>query len=929
MLTNTPIVGGQGTTGFSGGPGQTVSETSTDESLNVNSFSPSPGGISPSVTGGAGGTGEGGNGGSGGGATLLLTGDNLGEFVSYGVGLTPTATGGMGANEFSQGPGAGAIGGDGGAAETDVDQLSGTLGNVVQMVVAAYGGSGGYGGSGEPGGAGGSGSDANATLSNSSLSVEGHPYSVQNALVIGVDAYGGNGGAGAAARAGNGGPGGAGGNASVAVTGNILSAGSIEITTFVNAGAGAPGGASSGINSGEPYQSGPPGDAGAALLVIADNTIDVLPGAQHTSQAVGPDSLLTLVFSVSDGNLPLSGKPGGNLVFIGNVLTGDGNSTLDLENPQGSADINTVAGTLSIDGSPGNKISGFDVFQVTRSATFETGPGTYEVDIGDGVITAALTPSSGNLTLTGDPHAGGSGPTASNLVLDLTAFGASLDSLAQLEADQTSSGVIDLPGGGTLTLDDEGIPQVSLSALDIEFAPVPQVTLGSGSSTLALFVAERAAPAGAQFTISVDGAQVGGVQTTTANSLAGRMQQYDVLGNFMPGVNTVSIDYLNAANSLLFVDSAALNGSPLPNSAVTLSNDGAAKFSFVATGALAPVAVGSGPDTLVLTLSERALPGSEFTVSVDGKQIGGTQTVSASTLLGQTEAFDVEGSFAAGSHTATIDYLDASNSLLLVDGASIDGAPVANSALVLSNIGTGSFSFTALGPNAPATIGAGPDDLALQLSQRAEPAGAQFTVSVDGAQVGGVQTVTADSTAGQAQELDVRGTFAPGPQTVALDYLNANNSLLSLDSATINGATIAGAPETLSNNGSSSFSFITPSAPAPTALIAGPGSDVLAISVSEDYLRANTNFTVSVDGQQVSGVQTAAAIEGNGQSQLFDIAGSFSGAHSVSINLLNSATNGGAAGALYVGSAAIDGSPIASSALTLTANGAQSFMFTH
>src|SRR6202035_4684938 len=73
----------------------------------------------------------------------------------------------------------------------------------------------------------------------------------------------------------------------------------------------------------------------------------------------------------------------------------------------------------------------------------------------------------------------------------------------------------------------------------------------------------------------------------------------------------------------------------------------------------APVTIGSGPDTLALKVSEDAYLGdAQFTVSVDGHQIGGTQTATASHAAGQTQTFNVLGTFAAGSNTVTVNFLN-------------------------------------------------------------------------------------------------------------------------------------------------------------------------------------------------------------------------------------------------------------------------------
>ena len=202
---------------------------------------------------------------------------------------------------------------------------------------------------------------------------------------------------------------------------------------------------------------------------------------------------------------------------------------------------------------------------------------------------------------------------------------------------------------------------------------------------------------------------------------------------------------------------------------------------------------------------------------------------------------------------------------------------------------------------------------------------------MDGQQVGGVQTVTADYAAGEEQQVDVLGNFAQGNHTLSMDYLNASNSLLIVDSATINGQTISGGSLVASNNGSLGFNFATPAAPPPVTI--GSGPDTLALNMSEDYYLGNAQFTVSVDGQQIGGVQTALAQHGNGQSQVFDVLGNFSGAHTVGIDFLNDAAQPmpalGTDRNLYVGGASVDGSSIANSTLTLLNQGTQSFTFSH
>ncbi len=67
------------------------------------------------------------------------------------------------------------------------------------------------------------------------------------------------------------------------------------------------------------------------------------------------------------------------------------------------------------------------------------------------------------------------------------------------------------------------------------------------------------------------------------------------------------------------------------------------------------VTLGSGPDSIVVGLSEDAYQGNaQFTVSVDGTQIGGTQTATAIQCFGQTELYTLDGSFGPGTHAITV-----------------------------------------------------------------------------------------------------------------------------------------------------------------------------------------------------------------------------------------------------------------------------------
>ncbi len=215
--------------------------------------------------------------------------------------------------------------------------------------------------------------------------------------------------------------------------------------------------------------------------------------------------------------------------------------------------------------------------------------------------------------------------------------------------------------------------------------------------------------------------------------------------------------------------------------------------------------IGSGSDTIVLKMAEDQAQGvdANFTVNVDGQQIGGLQTVTALQSAGQTEAFTFAGNYAPGSHVVTVTF--ANNFLYpgtggdrnaYVDGVTYDGQSVSNATTGIyetplfppnSTAGNiyGNAQFTVNDttsiPNgassstttpAPVSVGGGADTLALNMAEDPYQGDAQFTVSVDGQQVGGTLTTTAIVDQGQSQEFDIHGNFGGGSHTVTVNFLN-------------------------------------------------------------------------------------------------------------------------------------------------------------
>ncbi len=216
--------------------------------------------------------------------------------------------------------------------------------------------------------------------------------------------------------------------------------------------------------------------------------------------------------------------------------------------------------------------------------------------------------------------------------------------------------------------------------------------------------------------------------------------------------------------------------------------------------ATSPLPVVGSPDKLVLKMSEDAYNGdAQFTVKVNGMQVGGTYSAIASHAAGQDNMLTLSGNFGAAPAVAvtfTNDLYGGSPSLdrnLYVDGITYDGVTQAASA-VLYRSGATTF-------NLPAPA---PDALTLKMSEDAYQGDAQYTVSVNGMQVGGIYSATASHTAGQDTTLNLSGNFGAAP-TVVVTFINdaygstGQDRNLYVDGITYDGITQTASADLFSN----------------------------------------------------------------------------------------------------------------------------------
>ena len=499
----------------------------------------------------------------------------------------------------------------------------------------------------------------------------------------------------------------------------------------------------------------------------------------------------------------------------------------------------------------------------------------------------------------------------------------------------------------------------------------------STDAGLIINVSEDAYKGDAQFTVTVDGQQYGGVYTATASHNAGSSQPFAV-GPLDAGTHQIGISFINdlydgspQTDRNLYLDSATYNGQSIANTNQTLSIDSTANFTALgdrqatsATTNLPPASSPTAPAStdagLIINVSEDAYKGdAQFTVTVDGQQYGGVYTAIASHNAGSSQPFAV-GPLDAGTHQIGISFINdlydgspQTDRNLYLDSATYNGQSIANTNQTLSIDSTANF--TALGdrqatsattnlppassPTAPASTDAG---LIINVSEDAYKGDAQFTVTVDGQQYGGVYTATASHNAGSSQPFAV-GPLDAGTHQIGISFINdlydgspQTDRNLYLDSATYNGQSIANTNQTLSIDSTANFTALgdrqatsattnLPPASSPTAPASTDAG--LIINVSEDAYKGDAQFTVTVDGQQYGGVYTATASHNAGSSQPFAVGPLDAGTHQIGISFINDLYDGSPQTDrnLYLDSATYNGQSIANTNQTLSIDSTANF----
>jgi hypothetical protein len=236
---------------------------------------------------------------------------------------------------------------------------------------------------------------------------------------------------------------------------------------------------------------------------------------------------------------------------------------------------------------------------------------------------------------------------------------------------------------------------VATSTTPAATPPVPVAT------EIDIGISESAYQGDAEFTVSVDGKQIGDIFTAHALHATGASELFGLSSSLLPGLHDVNIRFINHAGSTspssgrdLYVDSISLNGTLYAGTSSLFSSNSSRDFT---VGGSTPSALPSS-DSLTLHLSEAAYRGdAQFQVSIDGKVLDTAETVTALHSTGASQEFTYQGNFGSSTHNIGVTFLNdlsgrspAASRSLFVDAVTFDGHNYAGASL-LSN-GTAHFT---------------------------------------------------------------------------------------------------------------------------------------------------------------------------------------------------------------------------------------------
>jgi len=331
------------------------------------------------------------------------------------------------------------------------------------------------------------------------------------------------------------------------------------------------------------------------------------------------------------------------------------------------------------------------------------------------------------------------------------------------------------------------------------FGVAPVSVGGTGPDHVVLTMSEDMFQGDAQFYLTVDGRQLGELQTASALRAVGAGQDFSFNADLGSGVHSIGVRFVNDAwdgtpdqDRNLFVNAMTVNGVDQGVSAAMYS---ASEALFQVGTPPPPVEtiLGSGSQTLSLSVNEDSYLGdARFDVSVDGKVVAAGQTVTALRRAGQSQLFTIKGDFGPGTHSVGVAFTNdayagsaALDRNLFVTSIKMDGVETLSAgagALYANGAVTtqGSFFVAKPGSSEPAAmvnpvetiVGTGNQTLSLVVNEDEYLGDAMFDVSVDGTIVASGLTATAVRATGQSQLFTIKGEFGAGSHSVGIAFVN-------------------------------------------------------------------------------------------------------------------------------------------------------------
>lgn len=414
-----------------------------------------------------------------------------------------------------------------------------------------------------------------------------------------------------------------------------------------------------------------------ASLLVENSTI--------TSADVGHDiksraaSTTVIGNTITDGttgtaSYEIDVPNGGAAVIEGNVIEKGANAQNPIAISYGEEGSVYANSSLTISG---NQIINDDLAHSTTALVNDTDVTATVSDntlYGWSAVTSGPATVTGTATLTTEP---------------------SLSSLVPSGAT-TSTGTSSTSSGSTTTGTSTGSTSSGSTATDTSASvtDTTPVTLGSGSDTLALSVAEDAWDGDAQFTVAINGQTIAGVYTATASHAAGATQDVSISGDWGTGVTSVAISFINDAyggtattDRNLYVDQVTYDGENATGTPLAIMSDGTTN---VALPASAPI---------TLHLAEDAWNGNaQYSVAVDGTTIVQDGAVTASNALGQSQAVNLQAALTPGVHDLAISFVNdayggtaSTDRNLYVTGINVNGTALSSGTATLLSTGTDHF----------------------------------------------------------------------------------------------------------------------------------------------------------------------------------------------------------------------------------------------